>query len=379
MSNQPDEVPCAEALEIVLQRRNPPLAVREGVGLCLSGGGYRAMTFHLGSTIRLNESGWLHQLRRVSSVSGGSILAGVLGLQWTSLDFHDQNGRMVATNFDELVARPIREMGQRTIDVPSVVTGLGWPGLISRRLSSSYRRHLFGDADLQSLPSEADGPRFVFSATDLGQGALVRFSRPYIRDGRDLEVFDPEVGIAEVVAASSAFPPVLSPMILKMPGHSELRLTDGGVYDNLGVETVLKNYRTVFVSDGGGLFKIKARPPRGFARGAVRLPSVIDVQVRRLRRRELMAALTSGARSGGFWSVNSPVADLEAPAATLPVSPARAEQLARVKTRLKRLDEPTLHSLINWGYAVTDAVLRAYVDPGLPEPAGFPHPGAPMG
>lgn len=33
-----------------------------GVGLCLSGGGDRAMVFHLGALRRLNEAGWLPRL-----------------------------------------------------------------------------------------------------------------------------------------------------------------------------------------------------------------------------------------------------------------------------------------------------------------------------
>src|SRR5208282_640505 len=52
-----------------------------GTALCLSGGGYRAMLFHLGSLWRLNEAGLLRKLNRISSVSGGSITAGMLGLQ----------------------------------------------------------------------------------------------------------------------------------------------------------------------------------------------------------------------------------------------------------------------------------------------------------
>ena len=32
---------------------------REGVALCLSGGGYRAALFHLGALQRLHETGWL--------------------------------------------------------------------------------------------------------------------------------------------------------------------------------------------------------------------------------------------------------------------------------------------------------------------------------
>ena len=56
--------------------------LQEGVALCLSGGGYRAMVVHVGSLIRLNQLALLPKLSRVSSVSGGSITAGVLGLNW---------------------------------------------------------------------------------------------------------------------------------------------------------------------------------------------------------------------------------------------------------------------------------------------------------
>ena len=31
-----------------------------GIGLCLSGGGYRAMLFHVGAILRLNEARLLH-------------------------------------------------------------------------------------------------------------------------------------------------------------------------------------------------------------------------------------------------------------------------------------------------------------------------------
>src|SRR4051794_41785177 len=48
----------------------------DGVALCLSGGGYRAMLFHVGVVWRLHDAGWLERLDRVSSVSGGSITAG---------------------------------------------------------------------------------------------------------------------------------------------------------------------------------------------------------------------------------------------------------------------------------------------------------------
>src|SRR5919198_1108765 len=89
-----------------------------------------------------------------------------------------------------------------------------------------------------------------------------------MRDYRVGEVKNPTVSLAEAVGASSAFPPVLSPMVMELdpsrftpnsgedlqrkPFTSRVVLSDGGVYDNLGLETTWKNYDTILVSDAGG-------------------------------------------------------------------------------------------------------------------------------
>ena len=57
-----------------------------GLALCLSGGGYRAMVFHVGALWRLNELGLIPRIARYSSVSGGSITAATLGLNWKKLE-----------------------------------------------------------------------------------------------------------------------------------------------------------------------------------------------------------------------------------------------------------------------------------------------------
>ena len=56
--------------------------IEDGIALCLSGGGYRAMVFHVGALWRLNEAGLLRKLNRISSVSGGSITSAALALHW---------------------------------------------------------------------------------------------------------------------------------------------------------------------------------------------------------------------------------------------------------------------------------------------------------
>ncbi len=63
------------------------IKLEAGTALCLSGGGYRAMLFHLGVLWRLYEARLLQDVQRISSVSGGSITAGVLALKWRQLSF----------------------------------------------------------------------------------------------------------------------------------------------------------------------------------------------------------------------------------------------------------------------------------------------------
>src|SRR5581483_4019507 len=111
----------------------------QGSALCLSGGGYRAMLFHLGSLLYLNERCWLPKLDRISSVSGGSITPAVVGLRWKNLTFDPQG---VATNFNELIVKPVRAMAARTIDAPSILTGILLPGSVSDRIINAYERHL---------------------------------------------------------------------------------------------------------------------------------------------------------------------------------------------------------------------------------------------
>src|ERR1700694_5424734 len=111
-----------------------------GMALCLSGGGYRAMLFHLGTLWRLNELGLLKGLKKISSVSGGSITAGVLGLAWKNLDF-EVSGK--AVNFEQLIVSPIRALAGVTIDAGSILKGMLLPRRsIADEVAASYRKQL---------------------------------------------------------------------------------------------------------------------------------------------------------------------------------------------------------------------------------------------
>lgn len=340
------------------------------VGLCLSGGGFRAMLFHLGTLWRLNEVGWLPRLTRVASVSGGSITAGTLGASWGQLAFND---RGVSGSFASLVADPLLALASRTIDVPAVLLG-PWCGGASRHLARTLDKRLFHGATLQDLPADGSGPRFIVLATNLGNGVLWRFSRAYMRDYLGASFPHPTLPLADAVAASSAFPPFLSPFRLTLPDRQRVTLTDGGVYDNLAVEPVVKRCRTIFVSDGGGPFPEQPSPARDWLFGTVRVLEVTSSQIARLRKRQVVGALASRRRVGAYCAIDADPSRFPHPAPALPTPPERTAELASLPTRFAALPTPIAHRLVNWGYAAADAVLRSYHDHTLTEPADFPLP-----
>lgn len=344
----------------------------QGIALCLSGGGYRALLFHVGSLWRMNELGLLPKLKRVSSVSGGSITAAFLGVQWNKLKF---NRHGVAENFEELVVAPLRAFATKTIDIPDVVMGVTLPGSISNYIEASYRE-LFGRKTLQDLPDETVAPRFIINATNVQTTSLWLFSRSGMSDYRVGWVKNPKTSLAFAVAASSAFPPFLSPARLALkPGqvkrgvHSDLHvppytrhvfLSDGGVYDNLGLETCWKKYKTILVSDACAPLGPEAAPHADWARQSYRLIFLIQNEVQAVRKRQLIDAYTDGTRKGAYWGIASSVRHypLKHP---LRVPLAWSTALADTPTRLAAMDEGLQKRLINWGYAISDTALRSHL------------------
>lgn len=361
--------------------------LEEGTALSLSGGGYRAMLFHTGVLWRLNELGHLPRLDRVSSVSGGSITAAALATAWAGLDLERH---AVSPQFEALVVRPVRKLARQTIDARSILGGILRPRqTIGEAVGDAFRKFLVGDTTLQGLP---DRPRFVINATNMQTGSLWRFSKPYMADYRVGVYPDPRVDLAVAVAASAAFPPLLSPVRLALdpdgfssdgrgPQHmppytTDVRLSDGGVYDNLGLETTWKRYRTILVSDGGGQMAPTPKPGTNWLAQAQRVQSVTDNQVRSLRKRQTIAGFARGDRDGTYWGIRSDIENFSPPSGrVLPCPQERTLALARTPTRLRRMPDELQERLINWGYAICDAAMRTYVVASDPvTPPAFPYP-----
>jgi NTE family protein len=366
--------------------------LRIGTALALSGGGFRATLFHLGALWRLNEIGYLKRLNRITSVSGGSIVNGVLATQWRHLQF-DASG--IAQNFKEIVAQPIRRFCDKRIDATVSILGfLTWPTAVLAPLGYNilpgnilawvYDRILFKGARLKDLPADSEGPRFIFYATSYQTGVGVRFSRPYVGDWRLGLLRSGDSKVATAVAASSAFPPVFAPMRLRtriedwdpeakapLAEAQGLRqcmyLADGGIYDNLGEEAASR-YETVLVSDAGAPFGVVRRGWLFHISHVYRISRVREIameQARALRIRHLVRDYQEGRHKGAYWGIASKIKnyglELSGLGAALVQDNPTTGAMQSVSTRLWPLPPRVQGNLINWGYALCDAALRRYV------------------
>jgi NTE family protein len=100
---------------------------------------------------------------------------------------------------------------------------------------------------------------------------------------------------------------------------------------------------------------------------------MIDNQVRSLRKRQVIGSFVNKTRKGAYWDTRMDIDELGVNGA-LDCPHVRTLQLAQTPTRLNRMGDVLQRRLINWGYAISDGVLRKYYDTSLPEPAGFPFP-----
>ena len=363
----------------VQQYAPPPEPARKGMALCLSGGGYRAMLFHLGAARRLNELGILSELRTVSSVSGGSLLSAKLASASVG------RGPLRVIDWTERVESPLERFAATNIRTAAILQRfLPWNWFhVSTGVEALARRY-GSDLTRLALTDLPERPNFVFCATDMAFGVNWTFDRHRMGDYQAGYVAPPlSFPLARAVAASSCFPPVFNPLPIdlapsdliggKAPRGPErdalikgLRLTDGGNYDNLGLEPVWKSHQTVLCSDGGLIFDSEA--DHGLFWRLKRYLAIVDNQSLALRKRWLIGGFISGLFEGTYWGVGSAVESYE-----VDVSPAYSKEFAKrviahIRTDFDAFSGTEAAVLENHGYALAEAAIRRHLPQLLPNP-----------
>jgi NTE family protein len=320
------------------------------LGLALSGGGFRAAAFHLGVFRKLKALGLLDRIDLLSCVSGGSIAGAFLALNWGKPDTLDRLEHYLTT---------------RSIAVASVLGGLLDP-TASRVdwLADSYDNDLFEGKTLAAL---AGGPRVYLNTTNLATGNLFFFvaggAKPEEMGEHELGIqLASSIRISRAVAASSSFPPVFNPVVLSRKeyqptGDTEyVTLTDGGVYDNLGVNPLLSVQHNALdyaiVSDGGKPFASNDRPTES---GVGVLKEMINVLMEQVRGLQFDRLKHRHAAQGGpkplWFSIDSANGELQR---------GDAELASAIGTDLRKLSAAELTLLGRHGGALVEARLKTY-------------------
>lgn len=337
------------------------------IALALSGGGYRASLFHAGALIRLAELGLLSKISKVTAVSGGAITAGIWADDLINHPAGTDTERAIRIR-DKVLA-----LTKHSIDSKSIIGGVLNPFKdVNEVLVGSYKKHLFNNNfALTKLPIS---PYFTFCATNLQSGRQVYLDRKGIYDytiGQNTKV----VSICEAVAASSAFPPFLSPMLIDVDSTAwtksefsssrnfptELLLTDGGAYDNLGLESIWdeKEFDFILVSDAGAPFKYNPKIKTDWlSQSNIALEIAID-QARSVRKRWLIEQFKEEKKKGAYWGISSQVENFKLDNA-MKVDQKKSDALKNVPTRLAPFDSGVDLQLINWGYAISDTALKKW-------------------
>lgn len=351
----------------------PPHAI----ALILSGGGIRAMVFHLGVLRRLAERGLLEHVKKISTVSGGSLLVGLML----------QDNGMVWPGSEQFLARTLPSLREKLC-----ITSLQW-GALRQLRNPLNARFLLSRANLLalalrnewgvvgSLSALPESPEWSINGTTAENGKRFRFKRADIGDYALGYASGSRFPLASALAVSAAFPGGFGPLRLdakrfewrKRPwdapagsekpveiGYESLHLYDGGVYDNLGLEPFFDAGRRrpkvdehyLIVSDAG------APLAKGFSHAQLslfRLKRVADImsdQARALRVRGFTGYLSDTPKGGAYIYIDTPVIS--------PHGEELAPYVASFPTTLRRLRPSEFDRIAEHGYLVTLKVEDEY-------------------
>lgn len=339
------------------------------IALALSGGGIRAMVFHLGVLRRLAERGLLERVTKISTVSGGSLLIGLIlqenNLNWpTSESFLYQTlpALRVKLCSRSLQWGAVRQLLRNPLNLRFL---LSRSNLLALALQNEWAIR----STLSKLP---EIPEWSINGTTAENGKRFRFKKSDIGDYSLGYTNASQFPLASALAVSAAFPGGFGPLTLdarqykwrKRPwdalpgteqtvdiGYNRLHLYDGGVYDNMGLEPFFDAGSQKLKHDGHYIVASDAGAPlsSGFDHCVFsvfrfkRIADIMSDQARALRVRTFVSYLKRVPSVGAYLYINTPV-DTEDSEST-PFA-------AGFPTTLRRLQPKEFDKLMQHGYDV---------------------------
>lgn len=147
--------------------------------------------------------------------------------------------------------------------------------------------------------------------------------------------------------------------------REKIRLTDGGVYDNMGLEPLWKNAESLIVSDAGGTFEYMR--DRGTLSDIKRYSDILGNQARALRKRWLISSFINGqgpgrlpGLSGAYFATTSDRTRYDR-ADRLGYTPDIAHLIAQIRTDLDEFSEAEQAVLENHGYLLCDIAIKTHL------------------
>jgi predicted acylesterase/phospholipase RssA/tetratricopeptide (TPR) repeat protein len=411
---------------------------RGKVGLALSGGGFRASLCHLGVLARLAEMDVLRGVEVLSTVSGGSIVGAHYYLEIQDLLQSKKDEDITREDYIGIVRR-VQERFlagvQQNLRMHALADFRKNLAMIfskeysrSHRLGELYEEAFYSlvgvDGNKRTAPHtmqellitpadvpqgcqfnpkfsnwrrEARVPVLLLNATSLNSGHNWHFTASWM--GEPPGRLETEIDINEryrrlyyrqasreahqnyplghAVAASACVPGLFAPLALEglYPGRT-VRLVDGGVNDNQGVESLLDEGCTLILcSDACGQMKDLQRPSDSIVGVPRRSNSILMDRVREAEYQDLRAGVESQALQGLFFI------HLKKDLATLPIDWINCDdpsappdqftcttsygmdrdlqrKLAAIRTDLDAFTEVEAYSLMLSGYLMTEHEFR---------------------
>ena len=283
------------------------------IGLALSGGGFRASVFHIGVLTFLAEKKQLENIAYISTVSGGSLLIGLI--------YSKNNNKWPSSKeFLDVLAPKLKKQLTESSLIKDTFFSLffrpsNWKYIFQRVNILAYTlKHVWKvNSKISDIPEH---PKLVINATTSETGKSWRFSNEKMGDYLSGYVKAPNIPLSDVIAISAAFPAGFGPYTIAtnqfkwfnyktwtskdikevQPIYTKLHLYDGGVYDNLGVEPMMSKSNSFLRDEIDYLIVSDASKPLGIepiafifrmVKRTIRLLDITTDQTRSLRARML--------------------------------------------------------------------------------------------